>query len=115
MKERHKSTREDQELQEFFDQMKQEESGQPVPELADLIILPGVKTRKLSYWKYAAVVSLLIAALGFYRPANNSLPEADDSMEIIISYDTQPNEPEDPLLKGMGQWQSETDIFLTGL
>lgn len=118
MKKSNNPLKEDQELQQFFDELKAEEASMPIPEFDELIPSPEEKTGQAPFWRYAAAVTFLIIGLATYQWGVTSQDSVLDITEIIISYElpTEEETEQDELeLPGMDQWQSETDILLTGL
>lgn len=107
----------DQELEQFFKVLKSEEAQRPLPEFENLLEkVPDLK-KSTPLWRYAAA-ALLIIGFGTYQWGHNSQESTMEVMEIIISYETpEPVEKEsdDLQMPGMDQWQSETDILLSGL
>lgn len=112
------SNNSDQELEQFFKALKSEEAQQPFPGFEKMLgKVPGSK-KSTPLWRYAAAVALLIIGFGTYQWGYNSQESPIEVMEIIISYEThelEENESNDLQMPGMDQWQSETDILLSGL
>ena len=110
---------EDPELQQFFDELKAEEATMPIPEVDELISSSQEKSGSAPFWRYAAVVALLVIGLATYQWGFISQESETDITEIIISYEfptaEEATEQDELELPGMDQWRSETDILLTGL
>ena len=108
---------EDMELQQFFGELKTREADLAVPDLDELLGKEPVRKAIPKLWRFAAVVALLIIGFSSYKWGFSSDIAPAEITEIIISYETVPIEEEtdDLQMPGMDQWQSETDILLTGL
>ncbi|MDW3195774.1 MAG: hypothetical protein R8G66_25590 [Cytophagales bacterium] len=119
MKKSNNPQMEDQELQQFFDELKTEEVTIPIPEIDELIPSPQEKSGSTPFWRYAAVIALLMIGLATYQWGFISQESEADITEIIISYEfptaEELTEKDELELPGMDQWRSETDILLTGL
>lgn len=119
MKKSNNPPKEDQELLQFFGELKTEEAKLPIPELDELLPASTERTGSSPFWRYAAAVSLVIIGLATYQWAFISQDDGADITEITISYEfpteREQIEKDDLELPGMDQWQSETDILLTGL
>ncbi len=118
MKKSNSSNQEDLELQQFFQELKTEEAKLAIPDLESMLQDSPKKEKVTSFWRYAAAVILLISGIGTYQWGFQRQDANADIMEIIISYEKstpQANESEELAIPGMDQWQSETDILLSGL
>ena len=118
MKESSNSYPEDQELHPFFDNLKSEEQQQPVPDFEAFLTEPPERNGLFPVWRYAVAIAVLILGFSTYQWGFNGQKSTTDITEIIISYEIPvPEEDNSEGLQppGMDQWQSETDILLTGL
>lgn len=118
MKKSNSTNQEDQELRQFFQELKSEESKHALPDLGEMLNALPEKERVTTFWRYVAVVALVITGIGTYQWGFNAQEAPTEIMEIVISYEIPTpaeEESEDLVISGMDQWQSETDILLSGL
>lgn len=119
MKKSNSTNHEDQELQQFFQELRSEEAKDIVPDLESMLATLPEKERSSPMWRYVAAIALLIIGIGTYQWHFNAQESRTEVMEIVISYETpapaEKDESENLAIPGMDQWQSETDILLTGL
>lgn len=115
MKKEDESNVREPELQEFFDELKALEFANEIPELEPMLEDISQKSNPSYRWYYAAAAAL-VAGLVLHQLVSDEGGQVHQKTEIIISYEVQEDHSENELLmEGMDQWQSETDIFLTGL
>ncbi len=115
MKKLNNINQEDQNLHQFFDELKLIEKQQPIPSFEALSETSLGKKNRLPFLRYAAVLAVLFISV-IYLWAIKDRQGSMEITEIVISYGSQEMQEVETLgPEGMDQWQSETDILLTGL